>query len=298
MGTKVRSAVVVGLLGLLGACTDQGTPAADGSSTPPPPTTTESSAPAGSGECPAGTYQVQSLTAQDSVAVSGQEVRVADVQGLTLAFDADGTWVLTGDGASITVTTSGFSASASVDGTASGDYAKTGDSYAFAQKSADGKITLDQPVAGISSFPMSDFGPAIAPSGTATIDCTATGATITAENATLELTGGSGTGAGTATASTVTEPPAAGEPAPAVFNDSGETGTYSCTAAPVTINGSTNTLTFTGSCKVVNINGGGNTVTVASAGVVNINGGENRLTWTGTEPQIHDTGSGNTVTQG
>ncbi len=299
MGTKVRSAVVVGLLGLLAACGEQGTPAADGQSTTTPPATSESSAPAEGGECPAGTYQVESITAKDSVTVSGQEVQVADVEGLTLAFAADGTWQLTGKGATISVSASGLSATATLNGTATGSYAKSGDSHVFTQKSAKGRITLDQPVAGVSSIPMSEFGPAIAPSGAATIACTDTGATITAENASLELTGG-GQGAeppADPAEPTAAEPPA-GEPAPAVFNSSGQTGSYSCTGGPVTINGSGNTLTFSGTCKAVNVNGDSNQVTIASAGTVNVNGAQNHLTWTESEPQVNNNGQGNTVTQG
>jgi hypothetical protein len=302
MGTKVRSAVVVGLLGLLAACADQGTPAADGqsSATAPAATETESSAPAETGECPAGTYQVESLTAKDSVDVSGTELQVADVKGLTLAFTPDGTWTLTGDGATITVSASGLTASATVDGTATGSYAKSGENHVFTQKSAKGQITLDQPVAGVNSVPMSEFGPSIAPSGTATITCTDTGATISAENASLELTGGSGGSGGTGTEPTATEPPAptGGEPAPKVVNSSGKTGTYSCSGGPVTINGSGNTLTFTGSCEAVNVNGGRNNVTLASVEVINVNGAQNHITWSGTEPQVNNNGSGNTVSQG
>lgn len=294
MSARIRSAVAVSLLGLLAACTEQGTPEVTESSTPPAPTTTESSAAAASGECPSGTYQVESLTAKESVTVSGQQLRVADVTGLTLEFRADGTWVLTGDGASITINAAGLTASATVDGTARGDYAKTGDSYAFTQKSADGTITLDQPAAGIDSIPMADFGPAIAPSGTASIACTATGATITAENATLELTGGSGAGTATPTAAPTAT---GGEPAPSILNESGQTATYSCGAAPVTINGSSNTLTFTGSCDIVTVNGVDNTIT-ASAKVVNLNGTGNHFTWTGAEPQINDNGTDNVITQG
>lgn len=300
MAKKVRSAVVAGLLGLLAACGEQGTPVGDGQATTQPPTTAnaaESSAAAGAGGCPSGEYEVESLTAQDAVTVSGQQVRVADVQGLTLEFTAAGEWVLTGDGATITVSASGLTASATVDGTASGSYAKSGDSHVFTQQSAQGQITFDQPIAGISSIPMSEFGPAIAPSGTATITCTDAGATISAENASLELTGGSGAAGAEPTGAEPAEPPA-GEAAPAVINSSGKTASYNCTGGPVSINGSNNTLTFTGSCGAVNVNGSGNGVTVASAQAVNINGAQNRLTWTETEPQVNDNGRGNTVSQG
>jgi len=299
MGMKLRSAVIVGLLGLLSACAEQGTPAADGQSDSTTPTTanvTESSTAAG-GECPAGTYQVDSLTAQESVAVNGQQVQVADVRGLTLDFAADGTWVLTGKGATISVSAGGLSAGATLDGTATGAYAKTGDSYAFTQKSAQGSITLDQPVAGIASIPMSEFGPAIAPSGTAEITCTDGGATIKAENATLELTGGS-SGGGTSSTATAAEPNPGGETAPTVINDSSLTSSYNCTGGPVTINGSSNTLTFTGTCSAVNVNGARNNITVATAGVVNINGAQNQLKWTDAQPKVNDNGQGNTVSQG
>jgi hypothetical protein len=300
MGTKVRSAVVAGLLGLLTACAEQGTPAADGQSTttPPPATETESSAPADTGECPAGTYQVESLTAKDSVDVSGTQLQVADVQGLTLEFTPDGTWTLTGDGATISVSASGLDANATVDGTATGSYAKSGESHVFTQKSAKGQITLDQPVAGVSSIPMSEFGPSIAPSGTATISCTDGGATIDAENASLELTGGSGTEPTATDTATATEEPTGGEPAPAIINSSNQTGTYSCAGGPVSINGSGNTLTFTGSCETVNVNGGRNQVTLASVEVINVNGAQNTVTWSGTEPQVNNNGAGNTVSQG
>ena len=303
MGTKVRPAVVAVLLLFLTACADQGKPVADGSSTTTPQTTanaTGSSAAADVGECPAGTYQVTSLTARDSVTVSGQQVRVADVTGLTLEFTADGTWTLSGTGATITVSAAGLTARATLTGSATGGYAESGGRHVFTQTSSRGRITLDQPVAGVRSIPMSEFGPAIAPSGTATITCTATGATISAENATLELAGG--TGAETGAEPTATEPTAAeptgGDPAPAVVNGSGKTGSYNCTGGPVTINGSNNALTFTGACEAVNVNGDSNQITLATADVVTVNGAQNRLTWTGTEPQVIDNGRGNSVTRG
>jgi len=298
MGSKVRSAVVAGLLFLLAACADQGTPVADGESTSTPPATTNAattSAPAETGECPAGRYEVTSLTAKDSVSVSGQEVRVADVKGLTLEFTADGTWTLAGSGATISVSAAGITAGATLTGTATGSYAETGGSHVFTQKSAKGRITLDQPIAGVQSIPMSEFGPAIAPSGTTTITCTATGATISAENATLELSGGSG---GETGAEPTADEPTGGEPAPAIINSSGQTGSYSCGGGPVTINGSNNTLTFSGACEAVNVNGNSNSVTVGSADVVNVNGAQNRLTWTDAEPKVNNNGRGNTVTQG
>ena len=298
MGRTIRSAVVVGLLGLLAACAEQGTPAADGQSTETPQAATETSETAAAAECPSGTYQVGSITAKDSVAVGGQQVQVAEVDGLTLAFTADGTWELAGDGATISVSASGLNASATLDGTATGSYAKTGDSHVFTQKSAKGQITLDQPVAGISSIPMSEFGPAIAPSGTATITCTESGATISAENASLELTGGSGGTGDTAAPAEPTEAEPAGEAAPAVINSSGQTASYNCTGGPVTINGSNNVLTFTGTCQAANINGDSNKITFATVASVNLNGSQNQLTWTDIEPAVNNNGQGNTISQG
>lgn len=298
MGTRIRSAVVVGLLGLLAACAEPSTSAADGQSTETATNTTkstdttESSAPVAAGECPVGAYQVQSLTAQDDVTVSGQQVRVADVQGLTLEFTEDGTWKLAGDGATISVSASGLTAGATVNGMATGDYAKADAGYVFTQTSAEGSITFDQAIAGIESIPMSEFGPAIAPSGATTITCTETGATLSAENAVLELTGGTGG------AQPGTEAPGGGEPAPTVINSSGDTKSFSCTGGPVTINGSDNDLTFSGTCSDVNINGSSNRVAVAAAGVVNLNGSQNQLTWTGAKPQVNDNGRANTVTEG
>ncbi len=298
MGTKVRSAVVAGLLGLLAACSDQSTPPADGPSDTSSPETTTTESSAAAGECPSGEYQVASITAKDGVDVSGQDVRVADVKGLTLAF-ADGTWTLTGKGATITVSASGLTAGATLDGTATGDYAKAVDGYAFTQKSAEGKITLDQPIAGITTIPMSEFGPAVAPSGTASIACTGAGATVTAENATLELTGGSGAGGSTGIApGEPTSGGGGGAPAPAVLNSSAQSGSYTCNGGPVTINGSKNQLTFVGDCKLVTVNGSGNQITVESADAVTVNGGQNRVTWIQSEPRVNDNGQGNTVTQG
>jgi len=300
MGRTVRSAVVVGLLGLLAACAEQGTPAADGQSSETPQAATETSEAAPAAGCPAGTYQVGSITAKDSVAVGGQQVQVAEVNGLTLAFTEDGGWELTGEGATISVSASGLSASATLDGTATGSYAKTGDTHVFTQESANGQITLDQPVAGINSIPMSEFGPAIAPSGTATITCTESGATISAENASLELTGGGSGGSGETGAAPAepTEAEPAGKPAPAVINSSGQTAAYNCTGGPVTINGSNNNLTFTGTCAAANINGDSNEITIASVAAVNLNGSQNQLTWTDNKPAVNNNGQGNTISQG
>lgn len=303
MGTVVRSAVVVGLLGLLAACAEQGTPAADGQSSESTTTsTTVSSEPAGGGDCPAGTYQVASITAKDSVDVSGAQVSVAEVKGLTLEFTPDGTWTLTGAGATISVSASGLTAGATLDGTATGKHAKSGDSHVFTQESATGQIKLDQPIAGITSIPMSEFGPAIAPSGTATITCTDSGATIAAENASLELTGGNGTSGDGGSGETGTEPapaePPVGKPAPAIINSSGQTASYSCSGGPVTINGAGNNLTFTGTCQVANVNGDSNTVALETVEVVNVNGARNQITWTGSKPQVNNNGAGNTVSQG
>lgn len=302
MGKKLGPALVAGLLCLLTACSEQGAPSADGQSNEPPATTdaaTESTA--APAECPAGSYEVGSITAKDSVDVGGQQVQVAEVTGLTLEFTEDGGWTLAGDGATVSISAGGLSASATMDGTASGTYTKSGDQYAFTQDAAQGRITLASPVAGVDSIPMSDFGPAIAPNGTATITCTDTGLTLTAENATLELTGGAGGGTSGDTGSAPApgaEPPGGGDPAPALINASGQTASYSCSGSPVTINGSDNHFTFTGACPALNVNGDSNEITVANVRALNVNGSQNRLTWTGKEPVVNNNGSGNSISQG
>lgn len=306
MRVILRSAVLVGLIALLASCAEEGTPSADGSSTSTPATTENaaesSSAPAGAGECPVGSYQVASITAKESVTVGGEQLSAADVQGLTLEFTADGTWELTGDDATITVTAAGLTADATLDGSAAGRYAETGGEYTFSQDSADGQITLDQPVAGIDSIPMDEFGPAVAPSGTATLTCSDTGLTVDAENAVLELTGaGAEPPATDAEPPTDVAPPTGAEPptggAPMVINATAQTKSYTCSGEAVTINGSANNFTFAGGCEAVIINGSTNKITV-SAEVITLNGSHNQIAWTGTKPRVNDNGVGNNVGQG
>jgi hypothetical protein len=294
MRTKVVFAAA--LLGLLTACTNtnntgQPTSTATGPTESGPPPSSSPIAP----NCPIGDYEVSSITGKGTQ-VGGIPITVSSVGALKLRITDAGTWQLSGDGADLTLQASGISVEATLDGSAEGTYVKVGEDYAFRQEKATGKVTLKQPVAGTSSIPMSDVGPALAPSGTAKLTCGAGTLTIASESVTLELkqVGGS-TGSSTPTSTGGTSTETGGSLS---VNDSAQTKTIDCAGRNVSLNGSANTLTFTGSCGALSVNGSRNVVAIEKVGQISVNGSGNRITWGSGDPKVSNNGTGNTVGKG
>jgi hypothetical protein len=294
MRTKV--VVAAALLSLLAACTnntDAGRPA----STAPSPTDagpTRSSSPIAA-TCPIGDYRVSSITGKGTQ-VGGVPITVASVGALTLRITDAGTWQLSGDGTDLTLQAGGISVEATIDGVAEGSYVKAGEDYTFRQEKATGKVTLKRPVAGTSSIPMTDVGPALAPGGTAKLTCGAGTLTIASESVTLELeqVGGS-TGASTPTSAGGTSAETGGS---VIVDESARTRTIDCAGRDVAVNGSANTLTLTGSCGALSVNGSRNVVTVEKVAQISVNGSGNKITWGSGDPKVSNNGTGNTVGKG
>lgn len=299
MRAKVLTMAAAGLLSLLGACSEGGNAAGPAPTTEPSePTGTSASAPADADGCPVGEYEVTKITGRSGVQVNGIPITATSGGGLKLALTDAGTWTLTGQGADITLKAGDLTVEATVDGTAEGNYAKSGGNYLFRQDGATGKVTLKRPVANTSSIPMADVGPALAPGGTAQLTCTASGLTIGSDSVELELNrvgGGSGGGPATPTAPTGTGSSGGG---PLTISESALTRTIDCAGSDVSINGSANKLTFTGSCGSVAVNGSRNTITLATAGAINVNGSFNTVTWSSGNPTVSNNGTGNKISQG
>lgn len=283
-----------GLLALLAACSGEttGSPA----TTPAAPTTTSTSEQASTGPaagtCPVGQYEVATITGKAGTEVSGVPIVATSAGGLKLALTQDGKWTLSGDGASVTLKAAGVSVDATLTGTAEGGYAKSGSDYLFRQEKATGKVTLKQPVAGVSSFGMDEVGPALAPDGKATLTCAPDSLTITSESVVLDLKSASA-GAGPATPTTSGGSTGGGT---LTINDSAQTKTIDCAGRNVAMNGSASKLTFTGACGAVSVNGSRNELTLEKATQIAVNGSNNKITYGG-DPKITNNGTSNTLTR-
>ncbi len=284
------------LLALVSACTtsaNNGSPTSSGGAAPPATSTSESSAPAG-GACPVGDYEVATIKGKGAE-IGGVPVAVTSAGALKLTLTEDGKWTLSGDGVTVTMEASGISVDATVEGTAEGVYSKVGSDYAFRQEKATGKVTLKQPIAGTSSLPMSDVGPALAPSGTAKLTCGAGTLTIESESVTLELKRlGDDGGASTPPPTTSNGGGASGGPT-LTINESAQTKTVDCAGRTVSLNGSANKLTFTGSCVAISINGSRNEITLDKIDQISVNGSANKVTWASGDPKVSNNGTGNTI---
>ncbi|HET9140726.1 DUF3060 domain-containing protein [Actinophytocola sp.] len=290
MGSRITvAAALLGMTCLLSACTGE-TNARSGAETAGTGTastqpSSEAQAPAAS-DCPVGDWQVTTITGKSGAQVNGVPVVATSGGGFTLALGSSGTWTLTGNNAPVTLTAAGRSVTAVVDGTAEGQYTKSGDTYLFRQQRATGKVTLKQPVAGVSSWPMQDVGPALAPSGTATLTCGPGTLRIASESVVLDLNASGAPTQSTPTTGTVT------------LTESGQSKTIPCDGRTVAINGSANKYTFTGECAAVNVNGARNEIRIATATEISVNGSFNKVTWSAGEPKTSNTGQGNTISQG
>jgi hypothetical protein len=297
MRATILVPATVSLLAALGACTgDGGTagpPATSTTSTTSTMSVTLSPSPGG-GQCPVGEYAITTISGKAGTDVNGVPITATSGGGLTLALTDGGTWTLTGNGAAVTLEASGVSVNATVDGTAEGSYAKTGDTYAFRQERASGTVTLGTPVAGISSIPMDEVGPALAPRGTATVTCAGDRLTIASESVELTLS----RTAGVTPTSNPSSPPSPSGGGTLTYTESARTETIDCAGRDVAINGSANKLTFTGKCARVSITGSRNEIGVARADAIEVTGSLNTVTWSSGEPSTSDTGTGNKLGQG
>jgi Protein of unknown function (DUF3060) len=289
-------ACAVSLLALLAACTES-----PGSSSPTPtspsagPTTTASSEAPAAGACPVGDWQVTTITGKSGANVGGAQVVARSGSGFTLSLTPSGTWTLKGDNATVTLDAAGVSVQATVAGTAEGDYAKLGTDYQFRQQRATGKVTLTQPIAGVSSFSMDQVGPALAPAGKATLTCGPGTLQLTSESVTLDL---KSTGSPTTPTTPTTGGGSSGGGGTLTIEESAQTRTIDCAGRDVALNGSANKLTFTGTCGTVSVNGSKNDLTLATAAQISVNGSQNKVTYTAGNPKIANNGTGNTISKG
>ena len=310
MRTTIATAAALGLLSLVTACggtSTAGSPASGPSSEAPADTTTSGAAgapaPVGGAGCPVGEYQVTKITGKSGAQVNGVPVTARSGAGFTLALTADGKWTLTGNNATVTMEAAGLSVDATVNGTAEGDYAKVGATYAFRQGHATGKVTLKKAVAGVSSWPMDQVGPALAPGGQATLTCGQGTLALESESVVLDLksTGGGATGGGGgAPAPTPTGGGSSGGSsggASLTLVDSSMTKTIDCAGRNVAITGSANKYTFTGSCAEVAIKGSKNDVKIGTAAAITVTGSFNHVTWSDGNPKTSNTGTGNSLGQ-
>ncbi len=291
MGARILS--VAALLALFTACSGN-------TATAPTSTTgqsqSETSQPAGGG-CPVGDYEVTSISGKGGTEVSGIPITVSSAGALKLTLAEDGTWRLSGDGVTVTMEASGISVDATVEGSAEGVYSKVGSDYAFRQEKATGKVTLKKPIAGTSSLPMSEVGPALAPGGTAKLTCGAGTLAIESESVTLELKRlGDGGQPSSPTGTPPSSPTATS--GTLTINDSAQTKTFDCAGRDVAVNSSANKLTFTGTCGSISVNGSRNTITVEDVGRISVNGSANRITWGSGDPKVSNNGTGNMIGKG
>jgi hypothetical protein len=298
MRFMIPTIAATGLLFLVSACDSNGGTASPTSDQPTGTSTeqTTSSPPASEGQCPVGEWAVTTISGKSGANVGGVPIVARSGSGFTLSLTAANTWTLAGDNATVTLEGGGRSVGATVNGTAGGDYAKTGETYTFRQQSASGQVTLDQEVAGVSSWSMDEVGPVLAPGGQATLTCGAGTLEISSESVVLALRAvDGGTGSGTPTSET---PEPGGSGGTVTIDESGLTRTVDCAGQGAVINGSANKLTFTGTCASVTVNGSQNEVKVADVSEIAVNGSANTITWSAGDPKTLDNGQGNSIGKG
>jgi hypothetical protein len=300
MRVTISAVAVLGLLSMLSACDGNGETASPASNQPVGTSTeqTSSSRPADGARCPVGDWTVTTISGNSGASVGGVPIVATSGGGFTLSMTAANTWALTGDNATVTLEAGGLSVDATVNGKAEGDYARTGETYTFRQQSASGRVTLDQAVAGVSSWSMDEVGPALAPGGQATLTCGNGTLGISSESVVLDLRavdGGTGGGAQTSAPSESSEPAGGGT---MTISESGLTRTVDCGGQGVVISGSANKLTFTGNCASVTVSGSRNEVSIADVGEIAVNGSFNTITWSDGDPKISNNGQGNSIDQG
>lgn len=290
-----------GLLSLLAACGSAGGAASAPSSQPADTSTEQTSSGqlAGDGQCPVGDWAVTTISGESGANVGGVPIVAKSGGGFTLSLTEASTWTLTGDNATVTLAAGDLSVDATVNGTAEGDYVKTGETYTFRQQRASGKVTLDRPVAGVSSWPMDEVGPALAPRGKATLTCGDGTLKISSESAVLDLSAvGDGGGQTSAPAETPKPSEPGGGGGTLTISESGLTRTLDCAGQGVVISGSANKLTLTGTCASVAVNGSRNEVGIADVGAIAVNGSFNTVTWSAGDPTTSNNGQGNSIGKG
>jgi DUF3060 family protein len=298
MRVTIFTIAAIGLLSMLSACDSNGGAASAPSSQSADTSTeqTSPSQPASGGQCPVGDWAVTTISGESGANVGSVPIVAKSGGGFTLSLTAANTWTLAGDNATVTLEAGGMSVDATVNGTAEGDYTKTGETYAFRQQRASGRVTLNQPIAGVSSWSMDEVGPALAPRGQAELSCGDGTLKISSESVVLDLraVGGDQTSAPTETP-TSSEPGGGGT---ITINESGLTKTLDCAGQGVVISGSANTLTFTGTCASVSVNGSRNEISIADVGAIAVNGSFNTITWSDGDPTTSNNGQGNSIGKG
>jgi hypothetical protein len=296
---RIMIAIVpaIGLLSLVSACDSNGETASSSSGQSAGTTTeqTSSSPRESEGRCPVGEWMVTTISGKSGANVDGVPIVATSGSGLTLSLTEANTWTLAGDNATVTLESGDLSVNATVNGTAEGDYAKTGETYTFRQQSASGRVTLDHAVAGVSSWSMDEVGPALAPGGEATLTCGADTLEISSDSVVLALRAAD---EGGDQPSEPTGSPEQGGGGTLTIDGSGTTSTVDCAGQSVVITGSANNLTFTGTCTTVTVNGSSNEVRIADVSEIAVNGSINKITWSDGDPKTSDNGQGNSISEG
>lgn len=201
----VFALVVAGLAAALSAC--QSGTGGDGTAAPPPagqggpatsaadtarsvapPSPSVNQPPPDPSRCFVGSYTVASITGHQGITTPAGAARPAGGGG-SLVFDlrADNTWQLSSDGSRPVVFEVGpYTVDAVINGTLKGSYQRSGSSFLFEQDDATGTVTLSTPI-GSRDYDMDTVGPALAPSGTATVTCGADGAEFVSQSVTMTL---------------------------------------------------------------------------------------------------------------
>lgn len=269
--------------------------------TSPPPSSAEPSQPAGSGAypgpCPAGSWRLTGLDSRRTVA--GVDATFSGGGSMTLKL-ANGTWNLSDNGSKpVTVSASGVSGTATIKGTASGTYRKTGSTYVFDDNRTTGTVHYEAP--GFDETEgMDDVTGALAPTGVVTATCKGTVLTLKSDTFTMTWTY---TGAKTGGPAGGTKVVNAG-------------GTHACGGGTVRIEGSGNPVVLTGRCARVEVtaatssiriagvgtlvvSGSGNNIRATQADRIEVTGLGNRVRWqnTSADPVVTNTGSGNVISR-
>ena len=303
------AAAFLALLGLTGCdagVTGGGASPTGASPTGASPTGASPTGSAGTGEVPGsedcfvGEYQVGTITGRDSVDVNGQQATVSGaVSGLRLSVTRAGAWTLTGSDGRAVFTVAGYQVTGTINGQSHGTFARDGSRYTFQQSGATGTVVLSLPSLGEQRVPMETVGPALAPTGTATVTCAGDRVTLDSASVKVELTRTGSAGGGGAPAPTAsTGGGSGGTGGPLVFDDSARQEIIACGNRVVVVNGSANRLTFTGTCASLTVNGSASVIEVGTVGVITVNGHGDLVVYGGGpagKPTINDNGAGNQI---
>jgi hypothetical protein len=259
--------------------------------------------------CFAGTYSVRTIVGREAVDTdAGPAVPSGSGGSLRLTFTNSGGWTLSSDGSRpISLSISGISVSAAVDGRSEGVFTAIAGQYVFHEDRASGTVTFSTPV-GTQHLPMTAIARALVPAARATITCGGDSVRLVSDSVELTLVpigssagGGSGGSQPNPKPQPQPQPPSGGSGsggAPIVIARAGMTGSYDCRGHSITIQTSTVNLHLIGTCPVLRINGSLNQVTVDATNSIIINGSNDKVVYHSGHPTISIAGVNSTATRG